>query len=130
MAVSPVTIKTRVSYPEPQMLVEFDYHYGTHVIHADGSETWSHIKHIVVRLKKKVVVEEMRGFTSDPSADYANSSHSSVYPVYDTGNVLIGTYTYTDDETTYECQRINEAGFWRVIKTVTTATPEWQEATI
>lgn len=126
MAVSPVTVKTRVSYPEPQMLVEFDRYWGTHVINADGTETWFHRDHVVARLKKKVVVEEIRGFTSDPSANYANSSHASAFPVYGTGNELVGTYTYDDTMTTYECSRINEAGFWRVVKTTTTATPEVQ----
>lgn len=126
MAVSPVTVKTRVSYPEPQMLVEFDWYHGTHIINADGTESWFYKTHIVVKLKKKVVVEEIRGFTSDPSADYANSSHASVFPVYGTGNELVGTYTYDDTMTTYECSRINEAGFWRVVKTTTTATPEVQ----
>lgn len=126
MAVSPVTVKTRVSYPEPQMLVEFDWYHGTHIINADGTESWFYKTHIVVKLKKKVVVEEIRGFTSDPSADYANSSHASAFPVYGTGNELVGTYTYDDTMTTYECSRINEAGFWRVVKTTTTATPEVQ----
>jgi hypothetical protein len=126
MAVSPVTIKTRVSYPEPQMLVEFDWYHGTHIIHADGTESWFYRDHVVVRLKKKVVVEEIRGFTSDPSANYANSSHASSFPVYGTGNELVGIYTYDDTVTTYECSRINEAGFWRVVKTTTTATPEVQ----
>ena len=58
MAVSPVTVKTRVSYPEPQMLVEFDWYHGTHIINADGTESWFYKTHIVVKLKKKVVVEE------------------------------------------------------------------------
>ena len=121
-----VTIKTRVSYPEPQMLVEFDWYHGTHIINSDGTESWFYKDHVVVRLKKKVVVEDIRGFTSDPSANYANSSHASAFPVYGTGNVLVGTYTYDDTVVTCECSRINEAGFWRVVKTTTTATPEVQ----
>ena len=126
---NPVTVKVRVSYPEPQMLVEFDWYHGTHITNADGTESWFYKDHVVVRLKKKVVVEEIRGFTSDPSGDYSNSSHTSSYPVYGTGNELVGTYTYDDTVTTYECSRINEAGFWRVVKTVTTATPESQVVT-
>ena len=126
MATTPVTVKIRVSKPEPQVLVDFDYFYGTSVLHQDGTVTWSHRGHVTILLKKTVVVEEIRGFASDPSADFQNSAHYTPLPVYGTGNKLLGTYNYADTEVTYECARINEAGFWRVTKTTTTATPEAQ----
>jgi len=126
MATTPVTVKIRVSKPEPQVLVDFDYFYGTHQILADGTELWSNRGNKTVLLKKTVVIEEIRGYTSDPSADFQNSAHYTPLPVYGEGNKLLGTYNYADTEITYECARINEAGFWRVTKTTTTATPEEQ----
>jgi len=116
-------VPVRVSYPSPQILVEFDYCYGTHQTLADGTELWSNMGHVVISLKKKMSVTEYRGFTSDPSANYQNSTHYSSVTAYGTGNKVLGTYTYADTETTYECVRINEADMWRVIETTTTATP-------
>jgi len=124
--ITPVTVKTRVSLPPPQMLVEFEHCYGTHQTLSDGTELWQYRERVAVVLKKKTDVTEYRGYNDDPSENLSNSVQYANYTVLGTNNENLGTVTYAASETTYECMRINEAGMWRIIKTETTATPERQ----
>lgn len=111
--------KVKISSPEPE--THFIKHVPALIVtDKDGNETVMGYRTYVGKLHTKIMTVEARGYASESELPEENgSSHTLISNNLDENSNIVSTDSFEDKTITYDAQRINEANFWRITKTVT-----------
>lgn len=111
--------KVKISSPEPE--THFIKHVPALIVtDKDGNETVMGYRTYVGKLHTKIMTVEARGYASESELPEENgSSHTLISNNLDENGNIVSTDSFEDKTITYDAQRINEANFWRITKTVT-----------
>ena len=111
--------KVKISSPEPE--THFIKHVPALIVtDKDGNETVMGYRTYVGKLHTKIMTVEARGYASESELPEENgSSHTLISNNLDENGNIVSTDSFEDKTITYDAQRINEANFWGITKTVT-----------
>lgn len=111
--------KVKISSPEPE--THFIKHVPALIVtDKDGNETVMGYRTYVGKLHTKIMTVEARGYASESELPERNGfSHTLISNDLDENGNIVSTDSFEDKTITYDAQRINEANFWRITKTVT-----------
>lgn len=111
--------KVKISSPEPE--THFIKHVPALIVtDKDGNETVMGYRTYVGKLHTKIMTVEARGYSSENELPTMNnSSDTLIANETDENGNIVSTDSFEQKTVSYDAQRINEANFWRVTKTVT-----------
>ena len=111
--------KVKISVPEPQ--THFIKNVPSLIVtDKDGNKTVMGWRTLVGKLHTRIMTVEARGYASDGELP-AMAGYSKTLTANETDNNgnIVSTDSFDEKTITFDAQRINEADFWRVTKTVT-----------
>ena len=111
--------KVKISSPEPE--THFIKNVPTlTVTDKDGNKTIMGWRTFVGKLHTKIMTVEARGYASEAEVpDLTGSSKTLTATDTDENGNIVSTDSFDEKTVTFDAQRINEADFWRITKTVT-----------
>lgn len=111
--------KVKISSPEPE--THFIKHVPALIVtDKDGNETVMGYRTYVGKLHTKIMIVEARGYASNTEVpDFTSSARTLTANNLDENGNIVSTDSFEEKTVSYDTQRINEADFWRVTKTVT-----------
>lgn len=116
--VDPISVKIREGASEPQQA--FDVTTKTaHMTDATGNVTSWHYRHFVGDLHTKTLVVEGRGYHAGNLPALGSSVDTRGWNITDGDGEIATEGSFPAKTVVIEAHRINEAGMWRVTKTVT-----------
>ena len=111
--------KVKISSPEPE--THFIKNIPALIVtDKDGNEKVMGYRTYVGKIRSKIMTVEGRGYASESELPNMQDSSDTLtaYETDDNGNI-VSTDSLDQKTVSYDAQRINEANFWRVTKTVT-----------
>lgn len=111
--------KVKISSPEPE--THFIKNIPTLIVtDKDGNKSVMGWRTFVGKLRVKIMTVEGRGYASESDLpDTQDSSDTLIANETDGNGNIVSTDSFEQKTVSYDAQRINEANFWRVTKTVT-----------
>lgn len=111
--------KVKISSPEPE--THFIKNVPSLIVtDKDGNKSVMGWRTFVGKLHTKIMTVEARGYASkDEVPDLTGSSKTLTATETDDNGNIVSTDSFDEKTVTFDSQRINEADFWRITKTVT-----------
>ena len=111
--------KVKISSPEPE--THFIKNIPALIVtDKDGNKSVMGWRTFVGKLRVKIMTVEGRGYASESELpSMQDSSDTLIANETDENGNIISTDSFEQKTVSYDSQRINEANFWRVTKTVT-----------
>ncbi len=111
--------KVKISSPEPE--THFIKNVPSLIVtDKDGNKSVMGWRTFVGKLHTKIMTVEGRGYASESELPgMQDSSDTLIANETDENGNIVSTDSFEQKTVSYDAQRINEANFWRVTKTVT-----------
>ena len=111
--------KVKISSPEPE--THFIKNVPSLIVtDKDGNKSVMGWRTYVGKLHTKIMTVEARGYESNETVpNFTGSSKTLTATETDGDCNLVSTDSFDEKTVTFDAQRINEADFWRITKTVT-----------
>lgn len=111
--------KVKISSPEPE--THFIKNVPSLIVtDKDGNKSVMGWRTFVGKLHTKIMTVEARGYESNEAVpSFTGSSKTLTATETDGNGNIVSTDSFDEKTVTFDSQRINEADFWRITKTVT-----------
>jgi hypothetical protein len=111
--------KVKISSPEPE--THFIKNVPTLIVtDKNGNKSVMGWRTFVGKLHTKIMTVEARGYESNVAVPNLTGSSTTLTATEVDGNGnIVSTDSFDEKTVTFDSQRINEADFWRITKTVT-----------